>query len=97
MFIQPAKDHHKLICYYYDAGRNPRLVIRPVKVEVMYPDPKIYVLREVISEKEMARLRELAAPIVSVCGYCTCTFMYLWFVRQLIPVTVGQVLIARFF
>ena len=32
----------------------------------MYPDPKIYVLREVISEKEMARLRELAAPIVSI-------------------------------
>ena len=32
----------------------------------MYPDPKIYVLRGVISEKEMARLRELAAPIVSI-------------------------------
>lgn len=66
LFLQPSEDHHKLTCYYYDAGRNPRLIIRPVKVEVMYPDPKIYVLREVISEKEMARLRELAAPIVSI-------------------------------
>ena len=37
----------------------------------MYPDPKIYVLREVISEKEMARLRELAAPIVSI-PTCKC-------------------------
>jgi hypothetical protein len=65
LFLQPSKDHHKLTCYYYDAGGNPRLVIRPAKVEVVYPDPKLYVLREVISEKEMARLRELAAPIVS--------------------------------
>lgn len=62
---QPSKDHHKLICYYYDAGRNPRLLIRPVKVEIVYPDPKLYILRDIISEREMARLRELAAPIVS--------------------------------
>lgn len=65
LFSQPSKDHHKLICYYYDAGRNPRLVIRPVKVEIVYPDPKLYVLRDIISEQEMARLRALAAPIVS--------------------------------
>ena len=69
LFIQPSKDHHKLTCYYYDAGRNPRLIIRPAKVEVVYPDPKLYVLREVISKAEMARLRELAAPIVSLPDY----------------------------
>ena len=66
IFPQPSKAHHKLICYYYDAGRNPRLIIRPAKVEVVYPDPKLYVLREVISKTEMARLKELAAPIVSI-------------------------------
>ena len=63
--LQPSSQHHKLVCYYFDNNRNPRLVIRPAKVEVLYPDPKIYVLRELLSDVEMDRLKELAAPKVS--------------------------------
>ena len=63
-----------MICYYYDNGHNPRLVIRPAKIEVAHPEPKIYILRDIISEIEMNRLKELAAPIVSVC-VCVCVFV----------------------
>lgn len=41
-------------------------MIRPVKVEVVYPDPSIYVLRDLLSDSEMERLKELAAPKVSL-------------------------------
>lgn len=41
-------------------------MLQPVKVEILYPDPKIYVLRDFISEVEMARLKKLAAPKVSI-------------------------------
>ena len=61
---QPAKDHHKLTCYYYTNNQNPRLLLRPAKVEILFLEPRIYMLREVISEPEMARLKELAEPIV---------------------------------
>lgn len=61
---QPAKDHHKLTCYYFNNKRNPRLLLRPIKVEVVFPEPRIYMLRDVISEPEMARLKELAGPKV---------------------------------
>lgn len=39
-------------------------MIQPVKVEIVYPDPKIYVFRDFLSEVEMERLKELAAPKV---------------------------------
>ena len=40
-------------------------MIQPVKVEVVYPDPKIYIIRDLLSDNEMNRLKELAAPKVS--------------------------------
>ena len=64
-WLQPSSLHHKLVCYYFHNNRNPRLIIRPVKVEILYPDPKIYVLREIVTEREMERLKVLAAPKVS--------------------------------
>jgi hypothetical protein len=65
--LQPSSEHHKLTCYYFNNNRNPRLVISPAKVEVVYPDPKIYVLRGFLDEAEMNRLKELAAP--KVCAW----------------------------
>ena len=56
------------MCYYYDNNHNPRLVIQPGKVEVVHPDPKIYVIRDFLSDVEMDRLKELAAPKVSLCS-----------------------------
>ena len=61
---QPPRQHHKLVCFYFTNGRKPRLFLRPAKVEVVYPRPKIFVFRDLLSESEMARLRELAQPLV---------------------------------
>ncbi len=41
-------------------------MIQPVKVEIVHLDPKIYVLREILSEVETERLKELAAPKVRI-------------------------------
>lgn len=64
LILQPSSQHHKLICYYFNNKMNPRLIIQPAKVEVVYSDPKIYVLRDFLSDVEMERLIELAAPKV---------------------------------
>ena len=66
---QPPEDHHKLTCFYWTNNHNPRLVIRPAKVEVVFPEPNIYILHDIISEPEMARLKELAEPKVK---FLTC-------------------------
>ena len=44
-------------------------MIRPVKVEVLYPDPKIYVFRDILNDHEIDRLKELATPKVSTYEY----------------------------
>ena len=62
---QPPGMERKLNCYYYNAGRNPRLIIRPAKIEVAYFEPKVYVLRDILTQREMARLKELGGPVVS--------------------------------
>lgn len=60
----PPRQHHKLVCFYFTNRRKPRLLLRPAKVEVVYPRPKIFVFRDLLSEREMARLRELAQPLL---------------------------------
>ena len=62
LLSQPPKHHHRLLCFYFTNRRKPRLILRPV--EVVYPRPRIFVFRDLLSEPEMARLRELAQPLV---------------------------------
>ena len=75
--LQPSRLHHKLLCYWYDGQRNPRLLLQPIKVELLYLNPKIYVFHDFLSDKEMDRLKELAGPkvrqnrcqkVVKTCG-----------------------------
>ena len=79
---QPGKDHHKLVCFYYDNDRNPRLILRPQKVEVAFPEPKIYIFRDSITEKQMSRLKALARPKVclsvcmSTCALCISLYVH---------------------
>ncbi|XP_064394086.1 prolyl 4-hydroxylase subunit alpha-2-like [Halichondria panicea] len=58
----PPEMECKLTCFYYNGANNPRLIIQPVKVEVVYLSPNIYILRDILSEKEMERLKELGGP-----------------------------------
>ena len=66
---QPPSQHHKLLCFYFTNRGKPRLILRPVKVEVVFPRPRIVVFRDLLSEQEMARLRELAQPLVRKGGW----------------------------
>ena len=44
---QPKEYDSELICFYYDNHRTPSLVIRPMKVEVVFHKPRIFILRSV--------------------------------------------------
>ena len=44
---QPKEYDSELTCFYYDNHRTPSLVIRPVKVEVVFHKPRIFMLRSV--------------------------------------------------
>ena len=63
--LQPSHLHKKFICYYYNNNRNPRLVFAPIKTEVAFLEPKIYIFHDLISDREIERLKELASPKVS--------------------------------
>ena len=45
--MQPKEYDSELMCFYYDNHRTPGLVIRPVKVEVVFPKPRLFILRSV--------------------------------------------------
>ncbi|XP_064393719.1 prolyl 4-hydroxylase subunit alpha-1-like isoform X2 [Halichondria panicea] len=61
----PTEIERKLTCFYYNGGNNPRLIIQPVKVEVVYLDPRIYILRGIVSDREIERLKELGGPVLN--------------------------------
>ena len=63
--VQPSEDYKDLVCYYFNNKRNPRLILRPAKLEVVFLKPKIYIFRGIIYDEEMDRLKELAGPKVS--------------------------------
>uniref|UniRef100_A0A1A8N376 Prolyl 4-hydroxylase, alpha polypeptide I n=2 Tax=Nothobranchius TaxID=28779 RepID=A0A1A8N376_9TELE len=52
----------RLFCRYYDNGRHPRFVIGPVKQEDEWDRPHIVRYYDVVSEKEMEKVKELAKP-----------------------------------
>ena len=58
--------HRKYICFYYTNNRNPRLLVQPAKVEIANLKPRVWMLRNVLTETEMNRLKELAGPKVGV-------------------------------
>lgn len=51
-----------MMCWYYSA--TPRLKIRPAKFERVFVKPEILIMRNVLSESEMDKIKELAAPRV---------------------------------
>ena len=71
--LQPPSQHARLICYYHN--HHPRLLIQPAKIEVVYPDPEIYVIRDLLNDAEMDRLIEIAAPKV-VWSYVCVMFIF---------------------
>ncbi|KRX64373.1 Prolyl 4-hydroxylase subunit alpha-2, partial [Trichinella sp. T9] len=58
----PDKDRAKLYCYY--KRNRPYLKLAPIKVEVMHWKPKIVYFRGVISDEEIAVIKQLASPLL---------------------------------
>lgn len=52
----------RLFCRYYDNNRHPKYVIGPVKQEDEWDRPHIVRYHDVVSDKEMEKVKELAKP-----------------------------------
>uniref|UniRef100_A0A8P4KDK4 procollagen-proline 4-dioxygenase n=1 Tax=Dicentrarchus labrax TaxID=13489 RepID=A0A8P4KDK4_DICLA len=55
----------RLFCRYYDNHRHPKYVIAPVKQEDEWDRPRIVRYHDIVSDKEMEKVKELAKPRVS--------------------------------
>lgn len=58
----PPEHHRKLLCFYYTNQRHPLLILKPAKIEVVYVKPRIFLLRDLIFDSDIARLQELGGP-----------------------------------
>ena len=58
----PANQQYKLMCFYYNNQRNPLLILKPAKIEIVYLKPRIFLLRDLIFDSDIARLKELGGP-----------------------------------
>ncbi|KAM4524192.1 prolyl 4-hydroxylase subunit alpha-1a isoform 2-T3 [Odontesthes bonariensis] len=52
----------RLFCRYYDNSRHPRYVIGPVRQEDEWDRPRIVRYHDIVSDGEMAKVKELAKP-----------------------------------
>uniref|UniRef100_A0A671PZ26 Prolyl 4-hydroxylase subunit alpha-1 n=1 Tax=Sinocyclocheilus anshuiensis TaxID=1608454 RepID=A0A671PZ26_9TELE len=52
----------RLLCRYYNSNRHPFYIIGPVKQEDEWDHPRIIRYHDIISEKEMEKVKELAKP-----------------------------------
>lgn len=50
-----------LFCWY-DGKKNPLLMIRPVKVEMVWRRPRLFIFRDLLSTAEANRIKEVATP-----------------------------------
>ncbi|XP_027886107.1 prolyl 4-hydroxylase subunit alpha-1-like isoform X3 [Xiphophorus couchianus] len=52
----------RLFCRYYDNGRHPRFVIGPLKQEDEWDSPHIVRYHDIVSDRDMEKVKELAKP-----------------------------------
>lgn len=60
----PIEITSKLHCYYTN-NNKAFLKIAPFKVEVAYPEPKLLIYHDVMSDAEIETIKKLAQPRVS--------------------------------
>lgn len=61
---QTPQRQSRLFCRYYDNARHPKYVIGPVKQEDEWDHPHIIRYHDVVSNREMEKVKELARPRV---------------------------------
>lgn len=74
---QTSRRWSRLVCRYHDNGRHPKFVIGPVKQEEEWDRPRIIRYHDIVSEKEMEKVKELAKPRVRPCS-CRLLAKYQW-------------------
>lgn len=52
-------------CYFANVGNDLRAILTPSRVEMVFNEPPILLLRGVISRKEIDHIKKLASPLVS--------------------------------
>ena len=50
-------------CWY--KTNDPTLILKPQKYERIWADPEIFMLREIITDRQIEQVKEQAYPIVS--------------------------------
>lgn len=53
-------EQSKMVCWYYNDP--PRLKLKPAKFERVFVKPEIIIFRDILTEPEMAKIKELASP-----------------------------------
>ena len=61
--FQPNPYQHQLACFYRKP--HPYYLLRPLKEEVFYEDPRIVVYHDLLVDSEMDKIKDLARPAVS--------------------------------
>lgn len=62
---QTPRRQSRLFCRYHDNNRHPKYVIGPVKQEDEWDQPRIVRYHNIVSDREMEKIKELAKPRVS--------------------------------
>lgn len=63
--LQTPRRQSRLFCRYHNNNRHPFYTLGPVKQEDEWDRPRIVRYHDIISEKEMEKVKELAKPRVS--------------------------------
>lgn len=66
--LQNEARRSHLFCRYQDGKRNPRLLLQPIREEDEWDSPHIVRYLDVLSEAEVAKIKQLAKPRVGTSG-----------------------------
>ena len=65
-FATQGTPQGNLICWYHGL-RDPLLMFRPIKVEMVWRKPRILIFRDLVSSIEAERIKAVAKPMVCCC------------------------------
>ena len=63
LVLQTAWEQSKMTCWYHSA--TPRLKLKPARFERVFVKPEIIIMRNILMDSEMDKIKELASPRVT--------------------------------
>ena len=64
LFLTQSTAQGNLVCWY-ENKKDPLLMLRPVKVEMVWRKPRIFIFRDLLSPVEAKQIKDIATPKVS--------------------------------